>query len=185
MAAHRAQFQWGPEHVRQWLATADRILQGPVTRPHIVRPVPHGDLVARFALPLELCKPTNQTRRGLDWQFAKTRLQIRSLFQMQEFMNRKRLRSPAPLGGRPQILCCRFSPSEPDAFADWAKSAVDCLGVDSTRRNPKTGAVVHVTRMNYIVDDAPAHVDLRQWAEKCKRDESCVTIEVWTGAACQ
>ena len=177
----RVKLQYGPEKIREWLATATRILQGPITRPHLVRPMPHGDVVARFVLPLSLAKTTNSTRRGQDWMFAKTRGEIRALFQMQELMSRHRVRSPAPLGGRPQILCCRFSPNEPDSFADWAKSAVDCLGVDVNRRNPKTGKVVHVERMNYIVDDSPKNVDLHQWAEKCKRSEGCVLIELRTG----
>ena len=179
--ARRVKLKYGPEQIRVWLATATRILQGPITRPHIVRPIPHGDVVARFVLPLELAKTTNRTRRGQDWQFAKTREEIRALFQMQELLSRHRIRSPAPLGGRPQILCCRFSPSEPDRYSDWCKSAVDCLGVDVTRKNPKTGKVVHITRMNYIVDDSPKNVDLHQWAEKCNRDEGCVLIEIREG----
>jgi len=44
----------------QILTEGLRVLSEPSALPRIVRPVPRGDLVARFALPLELCRPQNR-----------------------------------------------------------------------------------------------------------------------------
>ncbi len=44
----------------EMLAFADRTLSAPPARSHIVRPVSHGEVVARFVLPLDLCKAQNR-----------------------------------------------------------------------------------------------------------------------------
>lgn len=142
----------------------DAVLAAPPARAHIVRPEPRGVLVARFALPLDLCKPMNRiARRGTQnagW----------ALGEMKETtflrMYGQHARRDQPLPGRPQVLCLRLSSSEPDKYSDWQKNPVDRL-----RATPKLG-------LGFIVDDRPSCVDLHAWWEPGPRGNGCVVIEV-------
>lgn len=74
-----------------------------------------------------------------------------------------------PLPGRPQVLCCRLSSAEPDAYADWAKMAVDLLCVPAGRRKEGIG---------YLRDDRPRDTEVVQWWEPAKPKAGFVYIEV-------
>jgi hypothetical protein len=67
----------------------------------------------------------------------------------------------------------RFSSSEPDKYADWAKEAVDVL-MTPTKRRP-------IGRLNIIIDDSPSCIDLHQWWEHAARGHGFVYIQVRTG----
>lgn len=132
----------------------------------IVRPVPRGSLVARFTLPLSLCVTQNSKRHSSGWSDSKRRHAVAMAMFAQVRPK------PAPLPGRPQVLCLRLSTVEPDAYSDWAKQAVDVLCAPTKRSRE---------RLNIIVDDAPKFIELHQWWEPAKRDDCRVMIEVWTG----
>jgi len=157
-----ASFSW-----HDCLDQADRILSGPPAFGHIVRPRRRGQAVARFALPLDLCRPQNRTRHVHPWRAAKDKSAIRSMLIGQCYAQGQCPRSE-PLPGRPQVLAVRFSSVEPDKYADWAKSAVD-------RLTGKHGG------LGYIQDDAPRFVDLHQWWERAPKGEGFVMLEVRTG----
>lgn len=142
-------------------------LSVPPALPHIVRPERRGLVVARFALPLDLCKPQNSKRREPAWKSAKHRKAVASAMFLQ-----CRPRS-VPLPGRPQVLAIRFSSVEPDRFADWAKVPIDVLQIKTAKC--KTG------RLGIIVDDSPRHCDVHQWWEPAKPKQGFVYIEVRTG----
>lgn len=128
-----------------------------------------GECVARFVLPLELCKPQNRKRaptKGAQFAEAKTRQNV--------FAQMRAQCSPPerPLPGRPQVLCVRFSSEEPDKYSDWAKVPVDCLCQANGRGHERLGV---------IVDDSPKRASIYQWWEKAKPGKGFVLIEVWTG----
>ena len=165
-----------PFNSQALLALADEALAAPPARPHIIRPVPLGVRIARFALPLELCKPMNRiARRGTQaagWALG--------AMKEQAFHIMRRQQSPrsAPLPGRPQVLCIRFSSSEPDKYADWQKNPVDRLRVNAPTAKKRLG-------LGFIVDDKPSCIDLQAWWELarpkqgfvgCPADEAC---SVW------
>jgi hypothetical protein len=151
------------------LAFADRTLSAPPARSHIVRPVPRGDLVARFALPLELCRPQNRRDgAGPAWALAKTKAQLAQVMATQWLRQRGGIETP--LTGRPQVLCLRFSSVEPDGYADWAKAAVDIL----TSRG-------RGHRLGIIVDDRPSCADVVQWWEPAKPGAGGVLVQVFRG----
>lgn len=149
---------------RAAFALADATLALPPALPHIERPAPCGALVARWALPLELCKPMNQiARRGTQqagWALQKMKREC--WLRMMAQHGRRAL----PLPGRPQVLCLRLSSSEPDKYADWQKNPVDRL-----RACENAG-------LGFIVDDRPTCVDLQAWWEPAPRGKGCVIIEV-------
>lgn len=108
------------------VSLADSTLAQPPALARIVRPVPRGVRVARFGLPLELCKPQNArdgSRRP--WVLARTKSQLSQLMAAQWLQHRDGRALPLP--GRPQVLCLRLSSREPDAYSDWAKAAIDIL----------------------------------------------------------
>jgi hypothetical protein len=148
-----------PFRVDEALALADDVLSRPPARPHIERPVRRGELVARFALPLELCLTTNFTRHGQAWRLAK--LKNDTLLLMLSQCGRAR----EPLAGRPQVLCLRLSSAEPDKYSDWAKVAVDRL----TNKNSGLG---------FLRDDKPSAAEIHQYWEPCPPKKGCVVIEV-------
>jgi len=155
--------------VRCRLSQTEAILWASPKLAHIVRPEPHGIVVARFILPLELCKPQNRKRaptRGAGFLEAKTRRSILSCLtsQARPFAE--------PLPGRPQVLCVRFSSSEPDRYSDWAKVSVDCLCAP-TERSPN--------RLGIIRDDAPRFAEIEQWWEPAPRGDGWVYVEVRSG----
>lgn len=157
------------------LARADVILKDPPTRAHVVRVKPSGSLVARFALPLELCEPQNRKRGAPTWALAKTREAILGLLTMQLA---PRLPS-APLPGRPMVQCIRFSARAPDAFADSFKTAVDCLTKSRIRKHK--GVPRKIAGVGLIVDDRPEVCDVLQRWEYAPSGEGFCLIAVYTG----
>lgn len=153
-------FDW-----RAAMSTARRVLEQPPKLPHVERPRRRGDLVQAFSLPLSVCPTTNRTRHTRPGQQEKLKRQILGLLQVQA----RSFRTREPLPGRPQVLCLRLSSTEPDAYSDWAKLAVDALCVPAGRR--KDG-------MGYLRDDRPKDADVKQWWEPAKRGQGLVYIEV-------
>jgi len=127
---------------------------------HVARVEPVGDLVARFLLPLSLVQPQNRTH-GKTWMLGKMKAECTVLMRAQ-----LSTRPTSPLFGRPQVLCVRFSTTEPDKYNDGFKVAVDRL-----------------KDLGLIVDDSPKCIDLHQWWEKAPRGKGCGLIEVWSGKA--
>lgn len=155
-------FDW-----RATLRAAGQVLSAEPVPSRVQRPERQGTLVQRFALPLDLCLPTNRTRHSNPGQHAKTKRAILNLLQVQAraFVRRE------PLPGRPQVLCLRVSSREPDKYADWAKMVVDALCVPKGRR--KDG-------MGYLRDDSPKHADVHQWWEQGRPGAGFVYVEVRT-----
>lgn len=147
------------------LAVARALLASQPAVPRIVRPRSRGEVVQRFVLPLALCPTTNRTRHTQPGQQARTKLLLLGLMQVQA----RRFRASSPLTGRPQVLCCRCSSVEPDAYSDWAKMAVDLLCAPAGRRKDGLG---------YLRDDRPADAEVVQWWEPAKPREGFVYIEV-------
>jgi hypothetical protein len=148
------------------LERAEALLSVPPTIARIERPEPRGNRVARFVLPLELCKPQNRKRGAKPWAAKKHLDAVAHAMAIQV-----RPWGEA-LGGRPQVRCVRFSSVEPDPYADWAKVAVDVLCAPNKRNRD---------RLNIIQDDAPKHAEIRQWWEPAPAKQGFVYIEVWTG----
>jgi hypothetical protein len=148
-----------PFRVDEALALADDVLSRPPAREHIERPERRGELVARFALPLELCLTTNFTRHGQSWRLG----QIKNSTLLCMLVQHGRRREPLP--GRPQVVCLRLSSSEPDKYSDWAKVAVDRL----TNKNSGLG---------FLRDDKPSAAEIHQYWEPCPPKKGCVVIEV-------
>lgn len=149
---------------------AESALSRPPPIERIERPIPEGYRVASFIIPISLLPTSNQTGRiagSMPW--ARTKLK-NNLFQVMWAQCR---RFDQPLKGRPQVHCVRFSSSEPDAYSDWAKLAIDILCA-RTEKRPK--------RLNIIVDDRPACVEVRQWWEPAPRGEGFAMISVYEGA---
>ena len=147
------------------LKRASVTLSLPPTRPHIQRTRGEGELVARFALPLELCPTTNRTRHRQAWMLGKLK---KDCFTQMWAQNGGRVRV-YPLPGRPMVRAIRFSATEPDAYSDWAKIPIDRLCV----RNKGLG---------FLRDDRPKDLNLFQWWEPAPRGEGFAYIEVWTGS---
>lgn len=145
--------------VDQALARVDDCLSRPPAREHVVRPEPRGERVARFALPIALCKPQNSTRHGAAWALGKLKKDVLLAMLMQTG------RRSAPLPGRPQVLCLRLSSVEPDKYADWAKHAIDRLTV-------REGG------LGFLRDDRPQDAEIHQWWEPAPAGQGCVVIEV-------
>lgn len=162
------------------LERSESILRAPPAKPWIVRPVPRGERVCRFVLPLELCKPTNATRQRPGWAQGKDKAELWSMMLGQAGGLRGEV-----LPGRPQIICVRFSQIESDPCADWAKAAVDHLRFWREKRH-KIGRKIVVTKvrgLGFIEDDRGSRIELSQHWEPSKRGEGFVYIEVWTGKA--
>jgi hypothetical protein len=122
---------------------------------------PRGDLVAQFALPLELCPTSNQRMRGgIKQRFAEAALKKTALKMMKLQLGQ----GVAMLRGRPLVRAVRFSCQETDATSDWSKIPTDRL-ID----------------LGLIYDDAPRYCEHVQWSEYAKRGEGFVYLDVWTG----
>lgn len=150
--------------IREALVRADSAFCLPVPFEHIRRPERRGDFVRRFVLPLELAPTTNRTRHAHPWKNAGIKSKLFSLMLKQAWPGQA-----SPLPGRPQVLCCRFSSVEPDAYADGAKMAIDLLCVPQGRR--KIG-------LGFLRDDRPKDAEIVQWWEPAKRGEGFLYIEV-------
>jgi hypothetical protein len=155
-----ARFDW-----RAKLKTARLALDHPPTGAHIERHARRGSLVASFVLPLTLCQPLNRLSRSgtasAGWALGKLKRDAYTLMLVQ--LGGKLPK--APLEGRPQILCVRFSSVEPDHESGWCKNPVDRLRVG------KNG-------LGFILDDAPKCVELRVWWEKAAPGQGFVFVEV-------
>ncbi len=158
-----------PLNWRQALIDADKVLAEPPAFPHIVRVTGVGELVRRFAVPIELCPTTNETRHQKGWQLAKTK---KNLFAV--MLSQTRMIRSVPLPGRPMLRCIRFSSKEPDKYSDWMKMAVDRLLV---------GESIDDQRLGYLSDDSPSRVDIHAWWEAVPKGKGFCVIELWTGAA--
>ena len=156
-------FDW-----REALMRARAVLREPPTVARIQRPARCGELVHRFALPLELCPTTNRTRHSRPGQHEGTKTQLLALMREQSQLFDVR----EPLTGRPQVRCLRLSSTEPDAYSDWAKMAVDTLCAPAARR---------VDGLGYLRDDRPKDAIVNQWWEPAKRGEGLVYIEIRSG----
>jgi len=145
------------------LAQADAVLSRPPAKAHIIRPELRGVRVARFALPLELCKPMNQVaRRGTQqagWALGKMKNDALLC------MLGQRGRATAPLPGRPQVICLRLSSVEPDKYSDWAKNPIDRL-------------LVKHRGLGFLRDDRPEDAEIHQYWEPAPVRKGCVVIEV-------
>ena len=152
----------------EMLAFVDRTLSAAPAQGHIVRPVSRGEVVARFVLPLELCKAQNR-RDGAKpgWVHAKSKGALYAAMRAQC------ARRATPLPGRPQVIAIRFSSVEPDRYADWAKAAVDILCVGTSRSS---------NRLGLLRDDRPKDADVHQHWEPARQGEGFVYIEVRSGS---
>ena len=147
------------ELIAAWRARHEASQQSGELPEHVSRPERRGDRILLVVLPLDLCGTTNRTRHAPGWLLGKCKAQIAVWYVAQA------QRRPEPLSGRPQVLCTRYSAHEPDAYADWAKAAVDKLGPNGLR---------------VIADDRPRAIELAQWWEPAKRGQGFVAIEVWS-----
>lgn len=154
------EFNW-----REAMRRAQAALAEPPPFERIVRPRPRGKLVARFALPLELCPTTNRTRHVQPWRAAKDKQAILDLLRRQW----RKLRAPEPLPGRPQVLCLRLSSVEPDRYSNWSKMAVDALCVPAGRRKDGLGL---------LRDDRPRDAEVWELWHPAPRGAGLVYIEV-------
>ena len=158
------------------LLRAAKILSEPPAKSHIVRAQPEGDLVVRFALPLELCEPQNRRRKAPGWVMANKRDGILQLLAVQ-----LRHQLPEkPLSGRPIVQCIRFSSRAPDAFADSFKLAIDCLCPSKIRKT--RGVPKRIPGIGLIADDNPEACDVRQRWEQAPSGQGLALLEVWTGS---
>lgn len=135
-------------------------LEQPPALPTIKRPKRRGELVARFALPLELCPTTNSTRHADGRVLGRLKKALGEMMFAQHGG-----RAQGPLDGRPQVICRRFSSVETDPYSDWAKFAVDKL-------------MVGKNRLGLIRDDKGSDIELHQVWEPAPPGEGFVIIEV-------
>jgi hypothetical protein len=130
---------------------AEETLRVPPALARLARPVPRGSLVASWVLPIELLKPQNWARHRPVGVLAKLKDQLYRLMWAQQ-----PYRPEAPLSGRPQVICTRFSSTEPDAYSNTFKAAVDLLCVPDSKRR-KRG-------LGFIVDDKPQFLEeIQRW----------------------
>jgi hypothetical protein len=157
-----------PFSVAASLRYADEALSRAPALPHIERPEPRGEFVARFVLPLKLCLSFNTVGR------AGTASSTRQLGAMKKAARdmmaiQVGYRFPKkPLEGRPQVLVCRFSSVEPDIDGGWTKNPVDRL---------KKGT----NGLGFIVDDKPRAARVQPWWEPAPPSSGFVYVEVRTG----
>lgn len=153
-------FDW-----RDAIVHAERVLSSPPAVERIRRPERRGNLVQRFVLPLELAPTTNRTRHSKPGQQENMKKQILGLFRLQVGA----FYALRPLPGRPQVLCCRFSSVEPDAYSDGPKMAVDLLCVPAGRRKQGLGL---------LKDDRPKDAEVVQWWEPAPPKRGFLYLEV-------
>jgi hypothetical protein len=148
------------------LAEIDSILSREPELDRLERPKFNGETVARFVLPLDLCKPQNAKRGAPVWAAMADRKKLAKMM----FIQHRPVEFPLP--GRPQVLCIRLSSTEPDRYSDWMKTAVDVLCPPNKRCTE---------RLNMIHDDAPKYADVISWWEPAKKGHGFCYIEVRTG----
>jgi hypothetical protein len=125
---------------------------------------PQGDLVAQFALPLELCPTSNQRMRGGIGQRRAEAALKRSCLKMMQGQCLLQMNPVRMLRGRPQVIATRFSAKESDANSDWSKVPCDRL-ID----------------LGLIEDDGPRWIDLVTTCEYAPPQRGFVWIRVYTG----
>jgi hypothetical protein len=155
-------------------ALAHDILSRPPALDWIVRPKPKGQLVLQCALPLHLCPTSNATRGATGWSQGEIKAKVGQLMLLQA-----NGRALAPLGGRPQVICRRFSHTETDPTSDWGKIPVDKLCVPTKRKKTSKRSV---PGLGYLVNDKGSVIELHQIWEPAPPGEGCVIIELRTGA---
>lgn len=179
-----------PFSIETALRRAEEALSKPPPLDWIERPEPRGELVARFVLPLELCKPQNQLtraammiganakqigpsrklgngKRGRSWQLGKYKTDVYTMMWAQHPPRR------APLPGRAFVRAIRFSPMETDPYADWAKAHLDILCIAGAGRK---------NRLNFIKDDKGSVCDIKQhWEPNPAGGPGFGYLEVWAG----
>ncbi len=163
-----------PFSVPDCLRRADETLAGPCAG-HMPRVAGRGVRLHRFILPLELAQTTNARFHQKAWALATQKQRVFDfMFRQHPFIR------PAPLPGRPQILCVRFSVKEPDALNDAAKMAIDCLTMP---RPPKRAGGRKKLGLGLIQDDAPRYVEIAPaWWERAGQRCGFQLLEVWSNA---
>ena len=163
-----------------WINEGRALLDKPAA-PGVERPEPRGELVAAFGLPIDLCLP--QDRRRQLWAALATRSKLWKLMSDQALVLGWH-RIEKPLKGRPQVRCVRFSAGATDAYADWAKQAVDilCPSVRRVhRKGKKAGKVTISPGLGLITRDTVAAIDEKQWSESAPAGHGFCLIEIRTG----
>jgi hypothetical protein len=183
------------EEVSAFLAQADAILAAPPARPWIERHPGRGRLGLRFALPLAMVQTEDcGRRRAQAWQLTRARSAVLATMASQMCDQLRgpdgriatQLRScpngrgvlpvwPAPLTGRPQVRCVRFSAVAPDHSSGWQKTALDCL------LQPRTHAGRRTAALGVLADDRPSLLEVRDWWEAAPKGQGGALIEVWSG----
>lgn len=160
--------------------------QHPIER--IKRIEPRGMLIAQFFFALDQLKPRDRTRKEQGWQAKKARDEVLQTMRLQfEYVA-----FPRPLEGRPLVRCIRYSTTEPDAMAGWAKVAVDCLQPGGVRTKKRAvahpyGHTVSISKqvpfggLGIIRNDRPSDCEVVEWWEPAKRNQGFCVVEVWTG----
>jgi hypothetical protein len=151
------------------------VLSVPPPAAWIVRPEPRGRLVARFVLPLSLCRNRNAaTVPG--WQRAKDRAAILSLLKAQLRTQAYWRTRALPLPGRPFLRAIRFSSVESDPSSDGAKVPIDCL-CPSRKRAGKV-----IEGLGLIAGDRGSQLERDEHYEPAPPGKGCLLIELWDGS---
>ena len=141
----------------------------------IARPEPPGRLVARFVLPLSICRNRNAaTVPG--WQKAKDRQAILDALKAQLRIQARWRTLALPLPGRPHIRAVRFSSVEADPSSDGAKVPIDCL-CPMRERAGRT-----IVGLGLIAGDRGSQVTRDEHWEPAPRGKGCLLLEIWDGS---
>lgn len=142
-------------------------LASPPPLPHLTTPELRGRRLYSFVLSLDVCQPQNRSRHAPGWKLGKQKAAIFRALSAQMLIQGERPRGP--IEGRPQVICVRFSSTEPDAFSDWAKAAIDALCVPKGRRKHGLGL---------LRDDRPSDAEVVQIWRPAKAGNGFVYLEV-------
>jgi hypothetical protein len=159
-----------PFSVAASLRYAGEVLSRPPALPYLRRPEPRGELVARFAVPLELCPTGNAVRHGKGYRLGDMKAALWDLLHIQNRMQTRK----TPLDGRPQVLCLRLSAVQSDPYCDWAKFPIDMLCA------PK--GLIRKHRLGFLAGDRLKEADIWQWWEPSPKASECAYLEIRTGA---
>jgi hypothetical protein len=171
------------------LLLADRVMALPCAGRY-PRVPGRGELVQRFAIPLSLCKTTNElismagaagrASRGFggSMQIAAFKDRLYRIMWVQCTTMRS-----APLEGRAQLRCVRFSSAAPDRMADGFKTAIDLLRVPvppkwDAHRNRFVGGK---KGFGFLIEDDELHVEECRWWEKAPPRSGLGLLEIWSG----
>ncbi len=143
------------------LQRADDILALPPKLDWIDRPEPVGELVCRFAVPLELAPAVNVYAEKRRWQHAQVK---RACLGVMLVQLRDQPDFVRPLSGRPMVRAIRFSSNEGDGDSAWSKVPVDRL-----------------VELGILQDDRRSKCDLRCHWEPTAPGKGFVLLEVFSG----